>query len=120
MIRDCEAALKAAGDTTRLRILKLLDPDPLCVCQLVAVLGLSQSTISKHLSILRGAGLIDAERRGKWVFYREVAADRDTARRALKHLVAQALESDPVVRADRRLLRSRRVQKLAAGCPPNA
>ncbi len=120
MIRYCVTALKAAGDTTRLRILKLLDRDPLCVCQLVAVLGLSQSTVSKHLSILRGAGLIEDERRGKWVFYRHVPVDRDPARRALRVLVAQALESDPVVRADRRSLHSRRIQKLAAGCPLNA
>ena len=120
MIRDFEAALKAAADATRLRILKLLDEEPLCVCQIVAVLGLSQSTISKHLSILRGAGLIEDERRGKWVFYRYAPLDRDPARRALGNLVARALEGDPRVRADRRSLRSRRIRLLAAGCPPSA
>ena len=119
MIRDLETTLKAAGDANRLRILNLLGEDPLCVCQLVAVLRLSQSTVSKHLSILRGAGLIEDERRGKWVFYRHAPLDRDPARRALLDLVVHALEDDRDARADRRALHSRRVQDLAGACPGN-
>ena len=47
-MRDLELALKAAGDPTRTRILKLLESGGLCVCQVQAVLGLAPSTVSKH------------------------------------------------------------------------
>ena len=52
MLKHAEMLFKAAGDRTRLRILKMLETGPLCVCQIVETLGLSQSTVSKHLSIL--------------------------------------------------------------------
>lgn len=68
-MRDLETALKAAGDPTRTRILKLLEKSPLCVCQIQAVLDLAPSTISKHLALLKAAGLVVDRRDGKWVEY---------------------------------------------------
>lgn len=65
MLQKIETLLKAAADETRLRILTLLGDKPLCVCQLVEVLGLSQSTISKHLFLFKHAGLVENEQRGK-------------------------------------------------------
>lgn len=56
MLREYQAVLKAAADANRARILKMLEGGELCVCQIVAVLGLSASTVSKHLSLLRGGG----------------------------------------------------------------
>lgn len=61
---------KALGDPTRLCILKLLEGGELCVCQLMSALKMGQSRISRHLSILKEAGLIDDRRQGKWVHYR--------------------------------------------------
>lgn len=61
---------KALGDPTRLRIVKLLEGGELCVCQLTASLKMGQSRISRHLSILKEAGLIEDRRQGKWVHYR--------------------------------------------------
>ena len=63
-MRDLELVLKAAGDPTRTRILKLLESGGLCVCQVQAVLGLAPSTVSKHLSILKTAGLVEDRRDG--------------------------------------------------------
>ena len=62
---------RALSDPGRIRILNLLanSPDPLCVCDLQAPLGLSQPTVSFHLKKLVAAGLIRGERRGTWVFY---------------------------------------------------
>ena len=68
-MRDFELALKAAGDPTRTRILKLLEGGGLCGCQVQAVLGIAPSTISKHLAILRNAGLVEDRRDGKWIEY---------------------------------------------------
>ncbi len=63
-------AAKALGHPTRLRILAMLRSGGLCVCQLTAVLGLAASTVSGHLSELRGAGLVRERKQGKWVTYR--------------------------------------------------
>jgi ArsR family transcriptional regulator len=60
----------AFADATRLRILNLLGArKELCVCDLCAVLGESQPKVSRHLAILRRAGLVDVRRDGKWKIY---------------------------------------------------
>lgn len=62
---------KALADPTRVRILNLLVRNPeLCVCDMNASFDLSQPTISHHLSILKKAGLVDSDARGRWAFYR--------------------------------------------------
>ena len=61
---------KALSDETRLRILSLLIQGELCVCDLMAVLQLPQSTVSRHLAYLRNANLISDRREGVWMYYR--------------------------------------------------
>jgi ArsR family transcriptional regulator len=64
---------KAVADPMRLRLLSLIachDGGESCVCDLTAVFDVTAPTISYHLKILREAGLISAERRGTWVYYR--------------------------------------------------
>jgi len=60
---------KALSDTTRLKILKLLDIREMCVCEIMVALGLTQPTTSHHLRILEAVGLVKDRREGKWVFY---------------------------------------------------
>ncbi len=117
MLDDLEKVLKASGDGTRLRILKMLEPGPLCVCQIVAALGLSQSTVSKHLSILGGAGLVSDERRGKWTFYRMAKPAAAEARKLLA-LVRACAGEDPKVAKDLAKAGSEKVQALSRCCPP--
>lgn len=62
--------LKALGHEVRLRIMSLLAQRRLCVCHLEAALGLSQVTVSRHLAVLRAAGLVESQREGRWVHYR--------------------------------------------------
>jgi ArsR family transcriptional regulator len=62
---------KALGDPVRLRLLSLIAAgDEACVCELTTRFPVSQPTISHHLRVLREAGLVEAERRGTWVYYR--------------------------------------------------
>ena len=74
---------KALGDPTRLRILDLLrsrgksccelitrEERGLCACDIESAVGLSQAAVSHHMDLLRRAGLVEAEKRGRWVFYR--------------------------------------------------
>jgi ArsR family transcriptional regulator len=68
-------ALKAVADPTRLRLLSLIASSPdgeVCVCDLTAPLGLTQPTISHHLKVMTGAGLLEREKRGVWAYYRIV------------------------------------------------
>lgn len=62
--------LKAMADPTRLRILHVLEAGELCVTDILAEVGGSQANVSKHLSVLRRAGLVDYRREGINVFYR--------------------------------------------------
>ncbi len=68
--RELETFFSALGDTTRLKILKLIAGEELCSCEVMAALELTQPTTSHHLGILDRAGLLSSRRKGKWVFYR--------------------------------------------------
>ncbi|MFG2008965.1 ArsR/SmtB family transcription factor [Micromonospora sp. NPDC048868] len=78
-VRPLEAAqaavvapmFKALGDPIRLRLMSMIASVPeICVCDLTPAFDLSGPTISHHLKVLREAGLVDADRRGTWVWYR--------------------------------------------------
>jgi ArsR family transcriptional regulator, arsenate/arsenite/antimonite-responsive transcriptional repressor len=60
---------KALADENRLRILMTLQDGEVCVCQITELMGLAMSTVSKHLSILYQAGLVNARKEGRWMYY---------------------------------------------------
>lgn len=66
---DAAFLLKAIGEASRLEIIAYLANDALCVCELTALLQMSQPSISQHLKRLRQVELIIEEKRGKWVYY---------------------------------------------------
>lgn len=74
---------RAFADTTRLRILHLLKGRELCVCDLVAVIGSPQPTISRHLAYLRKMGLILGRKEGLWNHYRLAPIQSDLHGRLL-------------------------------------
>ena len=61
----------ALADEKRVRILMALRDGELCVCQITELFVLAPSTISKHLSILHQARLVDSRKKGRWIFYRQ-------------------------------------------------
>lgn len=68
------AVLKALGHPSRLLMLEALAEGERCVCDLQALVGSDMSTVSKHLSLLREAGLVQSRKEGLWVHYRLAAA----------------------------------------------
>lgn len=104
-MRQLEAALKAVADPTRTRILKLLEAGELCVCQIQAVLRFAPSTVSKHLSILKAAGLVDDRREGRWIYYTLTREARNPHAEAVLGVVRGALQRDSRIVEDKRLLR---------------
>jgi len=87
-------AFKALGDPVRLQMMSMIASAPdgeICVCDLTPPFALSSGTISYHLKALREAGLVDADRRGTWVYYR--------ARPGIIRQLAALLEIDAPVTA---------------------
>jgi ArsR family transcriptional regulator, arsenate/arsenite/antimonite-responsive transcriptional repressor len=98
------AVSKALADENRVRILALLQGRSLCVCQIIAVLGLAPSTVSKHLSILRRGGLLEIEKRGRWIHCRLAGADAAPAAKEALRWLRSSLERSERMEADRREL----------------
>jgi ArsR family transcriptional regulator, arsenate/arsenite/antimonite-responsive transcriptional repressor len=99
-MRDVVTIAKALSDDNRVRIVAMLDGRELCVCQVIEVLALAPSTVSKHLSILKQARLIDGRKDGRWMYYR--LADDDTPLAAHEALAwtLKTLQGDKRIRED--------------------
>ena len=96
---ELASAFKALGDPTRLRILAVLAGATRCVCEIQEVVDVPGNLLSHHLKVLREAGLIEGERRGRWVDYHLIAGALDRLRRALPP-DAEELGLDPAICAD--------------------
>ncbi len=107
------AALEAAGESTRLRLLSLLSGAELTVSELVTILGQSQPRVSRHLKLLVEGGLVERHREGAWAFF--TAADRGTGAALVRDILGRLDPEDPVLRADHgRLAEARRSRSAAA------
>ncbi len=103
---------RALSDPGRFRIVKMLEKKDLCVCEITAILGLAPSTVSKHLSILRDAGLITDDKKGKWVNYRLNIDLNNEHLRYLIPLLRGWGNDDPLIRQDGASLGSCSREKL--------
>ncbi len=91
---------KALADENRIRVLMALRGGELCACQITELFELAPSTMSKHLSVLYQAGLVESRKEGRWIYFR--LADREApagVRRALGW-VTEAAGTDDRVRED--------------------
>jgi len=93
------AGLKAAGESTRLRLLALLAAGELNVTDLTRILGQSQPRISRHLKLLSDAGLVERYREGSWVFFR--LAETGGVAQLTRGFIEALDEGDPVLERDR-------------------
>ena len=106
-VRPVSRMLKALGDETRIRIVALLSHGELCVCHIEAALGLPQPTASRHLSVLRSAGVVDDRRDGTWVYYRLAPQANADRARVLDALVSGFSDRAALRRDVERLLKAR-------------
>ena len=105
IMRNLMAVLKALADENRVRILMALGPKELCVCQVVELLGLAPSTVSKHMTILKQARLVDSRKEGRWMFYRHAEGDVPIEAEAMTALVSRLLAGDAQEREDTKRLK---------------
>ncbi len=93
---------KALGDRNRLRIMKMLEVKAMCVCEITHVLNLAPSTVSKHLSLLHEADLIEDRKERKWVNYSLPGKGRIPLVSEMLKLIRISLEDDSQIQADRK------------------
>ncbi len=103
-MRQISNLYKALSDQNRLRILMMLQEKSLCVCEIVNVLKLANSTVSKHLSILRNTDLIMDEKDGRWVNYRLATSQESKEIEAVMNQLNVQLGDDATVKNDLKML----------------
>src|SRR5262249_2844209 len=111
-LSDLTTLLKAAGETTRLRVLALLAEAELTVSDLTEILRQSQPRISRHLRLLAEAGLVERFREGSWAFFR--MADRAAAADVARPLLARLDPADPTLLRDRERIAAVRAARASA------
>lgn len=104
-MKDLLAITGALADSNRVRALAACLCGELCVCQIIELLGLAPSTVSKHLSILKQAGLLESRKEGRWMYYRVPDADVPAIVREALDFVRRSLEKDKQVAEDIRRLK---------------
>lgn len=114
-MRELMAVTKALADENRVRVLMFMGDRELCVCQIIEMLQLAPSTVSKHLNILHQAGLLDSRKDGRWVHYRQ-ARDGSVAVREALRFVRNCLAKDPQAAKDGKRLRAVRRMDLDELC----
>lgn len=91
---------KALSEENRVRIILALRKGELCVCEIIALLGLAPSTVSRHMSILRQAGVVEGRKDGRWIYYRLVGKDAPGEVRGALSWVCDSVSRNTVIRRD--------------------
>lgn len=95
---------KALSDSNRVRILMALRKRELCVCQITELLGLAPSTVSKHMSILDHARLVESRKEGRWVYYHLASEETVPVVQNIIAWMIENIEKDKkIIEDDRRL-----------------
>lgn len=126
-MREFMKITKALSDETRIRTLLALKDGELCVCQITELFGLAPSTISKHLSILFHAGLVESRKDGRWIYYQwpkdpmpvVVREALDWIKKSLAenpHVLEDARQLGAILKEDPAVLCKRQGQKCSPGC----
>jgi ArsR family transcriptional regulator, arsenate/arsenite/antimonite-responsive transcriptional repressor len=114
---DFIAISKAFSDSHRVRALFALRDGELCVCQIIELLGLAPSTISKHMSILKQAGLVENRKEERWMYYRLPKENEMPV--MIKNMFSwmfRALAPDNTIKDDTSTLEKIRSQDLSQLC----
>jgi len=103
-MQEVISVTKALADANRIRILCALNRRRLCVCQIVELLKLAPSTVSRHLSILKQAGLVTERKEGKFVFHRLAGTRSKASVRKILMWLIKSLADDKQIQNDQKKL----------------
>lgn len=96
---------KALSDKNRLRVLFALEQGELCACDIIELLHLVPSTVSKHMGILIKAGLVEGRKDGRWMYYSLSMNNNSEKSKILFELMRADIERDATIREDRKRLK---------------
>ena len=108
-MKDFLNITKALADENRLRMLMALQGGEVCVCQITELTGLAMSTVSRHLSVLYQAGLVNARKEGRWMYYSLPGKGAPTAAREAVAWVRRSLQGNERIAED-----AKRLEKVLA------
>ena len=112
-MKDFLTITKALSDENRVRALMALASGELCVCQIIELLDLAPSTVSKHLTVLHQAGLTEARKEGRWMYYRLPGKDAAACSREAIQWLQANLADDPRIVQDAKKLKA--IRKMSKG-----
>ena len=104
-MKDFLNVTKALADENRLRMLMALRDGEQCVCRITELMQLAMSTVSKHLSILYQAGLVNARKEGRWMYYSLPGKGTPTAAREAVAWVRRSLEDTERITEDEKRMK---------------
>ena len=113
-MRELVKVFKALADRNRLRILKMLQQKKMCVCELAAALGITQPSVSRHLSLMKDAGLVMDERNGPWIDYSLCEEKINHYAPVIQSHLKEWVNDDPKVKADLKKIKSLRREELCS------
>jgi len=105
-MRELLAITKALADENRLRTVGLLRQDELCLCQIVEVFGLASSSVSRHMSILQQARLVESRKEGRWAYFRLADDDAPQLVHEVLEIILASLSNDKRAKADQKSLKA--------------
>ena len=105
-MKDVLSVTKALSAGNRLRtVMALREMVELCVCQVTEMLGVAPATVSRHISILQNAGLVESRKDGRWVYYRISETAKAEPVATVMEWLGESLDRSAEIRADRKYLR---------------
>jgi DNA-binding transcriptional ArsR family regulator len=115
-MREFMNITKALADESRVRALLALREGELCVCQITELFGFAPSTVSKHLSILFQAELVESRKDGRWIYYQLPGKSAPAMVREALNWLEKSHAEDPQILADNKQLKKIRQQDPAEIC----
>src|SRR3974390_2103506 len=115
-MRDFLNITKALADENRLRMIMALEDGELCVCRITELMGLAISTVSKHLSVLYQAGLVNARKEGRWMYYSLPGKGTPTAAREAVAWVRRSLGGSERIAEDEKRMKKGLAMDLSEIC----
>lgn len=112
-MKDIAGVFKALSDETRIRIFRLLLEGELCICDLMEVLELPQSKVSRHMAYLKHSGLVDDRREGVWIYY-SLREPQSKLHEYLMRCIHDCFEEHEVFNRDLQRLKSFEAEKTCA------
>lgn len=104
-LREVTRVAQALSDTNRARVLAFLRHGELCLCQIVGMLGLAPSTVSRHMSLLTQAGLATARKEGRWMYFGLPPPGSSSCAREAVQWILKHMDREEQIKADEQRLR---------------